>query len=162
MHRVIFGCGAVFALLVSLTGCARSSGDSQAPEAGALARSLRAHGVECNDFRPLHGLFDDTELRSLGRCRVGSIEVDINTFASRAGRTLFEHVHDGICPIATMRDDPVTILPYVRGERFVVSVPNEIVGPDDEAASAWRALAPRIAQALGGDVATVDCPALNA
>ena len=162
MHRVIFGCGAVLALLFSLTGCARSGGERQTPEASALARSLRAHGVDCTNFRPSHDLFEDSELRSLGRCRVGSIEVDINTFASREGRELFEHVHQGICPIAAMRDDPVTILPYVRGDRFVVSVPNEVVGRDDEAGGAWRALAPRVARALGGEVATVDCPALNA
>jgi len=162
MNRVIFACGAIVALLVSLTGCARGSGEHQAPNAAVLARSLRAHGVDCADFRPSYDLFGERELRSLGRCHVGAVTLDINTFRSTYGRDLFEAAHQGICPIARLRVDPVTILPYVRGEWWVVSVPNEVVEKTDESASAWRALAPRVAGALDGTIVNVDCPPLTA
>src|SRR5690242_9927505 len=154
MHRVIFGCGAVLALLVSLAGCARNSSAHQPPNAAVLARSLRAHGIDCADYRPSHDLFDDRALRSLGRCHVGAVDLDINTFPSSDGRDFFEAAHRGICPIAALRDDPVSILPYVRGARFVVSVPSEVVSPQE--GDQWRALAPRVARAMGGEVANVD------
>jgi hypothetical protein len=154
--------GAALALLLALGGCARSNGESRALDAATLARSLQAHGVECAGFARSHDLFDGTELPSFGHCSVRGVALDINTFRSSDGRDIFELAHQGICPIAALRDDPVTVLPYVRGERWIVSVPNEIVDRGDEAAGAWTALASRVARALGGRVVTLDCPRLNA
>jgi hypothetical protein len=157
MNRVIVASAAVVALLVSLTGCERGS-DPEPPAPASIARTLRAHGIDCTRFEPSRFVFDAKP--NVGACELEGMTLDIATFRSPQRRRIYEVLHDGICLIASLRDDAVTLLPYVRGERWIVSVPHEIVTAGE--GDAWRSLAPRVAQALGGAVANVDCPALNA
>jgi hypothetical protein len=157
MNRVIIRSGAVAALLVLLAGCGGSTGP-RPPAAASIARALRAHGIDCTNFELSRIIIDQND--NVGTCDVGDLALDITTFRSIDRRRLFEVFHDGICPIAALRDDPVTLLPYARGERWIVSAPSEVVTPGE--GNDWRALAPKVARALGGEVATIDCPALNA